>query len=157
MRRGVLIAMVVATGLACLAGCGSSDKGDGRPVVVDEMSRWMGEETECDVAVEISHLPVPAPRSKEAPGSIRRFAGEATTGASIECKTWLSGWVSYYAFPSAQARIEAVRGRAPLQRNQLYCAKGRQLIVNELVGYDEAADFCRRLGFPIHRPTHSRV
>jgi hypothetical protein len=150
------MAVVVAVGLICLVGCGGGSQGDGRPVVLDDMSRWMGEATDCDVGVEMSHLPVPASRAEEVPGSIERFAGEATTGASVECKTWLSGWISYYAFPSTQARIKAVSERAPLQRNQLYCAKGRQLIVNELLGYDETAGYCRRLGFPIHRPTRRR-
>jgi hypothetical protein len=68
---------------------------------------------------------------------------------------WLSGWIAYYNFSSTETRSAAVRERAPLRRNHLYRAKGPELVVNELDGYDYTADFCKRLGFAIHRPTGS--
>jgi hypothetical protein len=148
--RSVAIAIVaLALGSAALAACGGAGPPPGRPGTVNDLSEWMGAASDCDVGVTEAH----ASSRGEAAWAIERFGGEASVGAAIECETWLSGWISYYEFPSAQAREAAAQERAPLRRKQLYCAKGRELIVNQLMGYDYAADFCRRLGFPIHHPT----
>jgi hypothetical protein len=149
MRGIAILIATVALGAACLGGCGGSQEVKGRPATVDDLSKWMASATDCDVGVTEAR----ASSRGQAAWAIERFSGEALVGASIECETWLSGWISYYEFPSAEAREAAVHERAPLPRNQLYCAKGRELIVNELLGYDYAADFCRKLGFPIHHPT----
>jgi hypothetical protein len=149
MRRIAIVIAAVALGGVCLAGCGGSQEVEGRPATVDDLSKWMAAANGCDVGVTESRTPADG----ESAWAIKRFKDEASVGASITCETWLSGWISYYKFPSAEGREAAVQERAPLRRNQLYCAKGRELIVNELLGHDYAADFCRRLGFSIHHPT----
>ena len=50
-------------------------------------------------------------------------------------------------------RATAVRERNGLIANELFCAKGTELVINELLGYDNTIGFCKKLGFPIHRPT----
>jgi hypothetical protein len=139
MRWAILIG---ALGLL-LAGCGAGNQGS-RQATVSDLGSWLHQASECPVEVE------------EWTGrSVERFA-DASAEASIECRDWLSGWIAYYDFPSTETRSAAVRGRAPLRRNQLYCTKGPELVVNELDGYDYTADFCKRLGFAIHRPTRSK-
>jgi hypothetical protein len=148
MRRVAIV--IVAFVVTAVAACGGGVHQAGRPATVDDLSSWMKAANGCDVGVTETHAPA---GGKEAGGTIERFAGEASVEASITCETWLSGWIEYYEFPSAEAREAAVRERAPLRRNQLYCGEGRELVINELDGYDYTADFCRKLGFPIHHPT----
>jgi hypothetical protein len=154
VRRAVFVITVVALGAAFLTGCGGGREAEGRPATLADLGSWLGEESGgCTVGVEEVRASSPSSPVEGPPSAIKPFGGEATFGGSVECETWLSGWISYYEFPSAGAREAAVHERAPFQRNHLYCAKGRELVVNELFGYDYAADFCRRLGFPIHHPT----
>jgi hypothetical protein len=149
MRRVAIVIAAIGLGVVCLAGCGGTHRA-GRPATVDDLSKWMRTSSGCDVGVTEARAPS---GGEEAGPAIQRFRGEASVEAWIECKTWLSGGISYYEFPSAQVREAAVQERASLRGNQLYCAKGPELVINELVGYDSTADFCRRLGFPIHHPT----
>lgn len=153
MRRVAFVIAVVALGAAGVAGCGGGKEAAGRPATLAELGKWLGESSGgCDVGVEGARVASPASTIKGAPAAIKPFVGEATFGGSVLCETWLSGWISYYEFPSSQARKAAVQGRERFHRNHLYCAKGRELVVNELLGYDYTADFCKRLGFPIHHP-----
>ena len=81
------------------------------------------------------------------------FGEQASISGLIACGG-LSGYISYYRFPSAEARADAVRGRAGLISNELFCVKGSELVVNDLLGYDQTVGFCKRLGFSVHQPTH---
>jgi hypothetical protein len=153
MRRVAIVIALIASGGAFLAGCGGGQGEAGRPATLTDLGKWLGDESGgCSVGVEEARASSPSSPAKGSPSAIKPFGGEATFGGRVTCETWLSGWISYYEFPSAGARKAAVRGRAPFRRNHFYCAKGRELVVNELLGYDYTADFCRRLGFPIHHP-----
>jgi hypothetical protein len=80
-----------------------------------------------------------------------RFEG-ASVAAVAGCGG-VNGYISYYRFPSTEARAAAVRGREGLISNELFCVHGPELVVNGLLGFDSTAPFCKRLGFRIHRPT----
>jgi hypothetical protein len=146
--------LAAAASALCLAACGGSGHVvSERPVTVERLIHQLGNASGCPVATETRRLPVPRSERKDVFGAIARFEGKAIFAATVECEDWLSGLIAYYDFPSAQARAAAVRERGPLQRNELYCFKGEELLVNDLAGYDYTADFCRQMGFMIHRPT----
>jgi hypothetical protein len=76
--------------------------------------------------------------------------GEVTT-AQISCGG-LNGYIAYYRFPTVAARVRAVAGRPRFRRHVLYCVEGPQLVVNDLLGYDQTAYLCGELGFRTHHP-----
>jgi hypothetical protein len=141
---------VVAVFLIVVTGCGGGSDNSG-PRTFEELGTWLKDAGECEsVEMQLTHLPVPPSRPGEAN---ERFNSEAMTAGSIVCGG-LNGYIAYYRFPSAEARATAVRGREGLISNELFCAKGSELVVNDLLGYDRTVGFCKKLGFPIHRPTH---
>lgn len=119
---------------------------------VAKVSSWMKDGGECEsVEIEEVRLPIkPGRRGNVAPAN-RRFEGQASTAALIGCGG-LNGYVSYFRFPSAAVRERAVSRRSGLLEHELFCAQGPEIVINDLLGYDQTADFCRRLGFRIHRP-----
>jgi hypothetical protein len=134
MRRVASVIVALALGVACLAGCGGSSRHE--PAAFAEMSSFLHQESGgCPIATE----------------SLPRTAS-ATFAGSVECKDWLSGWITLYEFSSSGALRKAVAGGALLTPKELYCSKGDELVVNELLGHDYTADFCRENGFAIHRP-----
>jgi hypothetical protein len=135
----------------CVAACGGG-QGPNRPATVDHLSDGLHDASDCPVEVKVARLPVPHPRLGNLAPAIERFDKQASIGALVSCEDWLSGFISYFDFPSAERMRAAVRSRAPLREHQVYCAKGSELIINELFGYDYTADLCKDLGFPIHRP-----
>jgi hypothetical protein len=153
MRRVAIVIAIVGLGALSLTGCGGGAHRGGRPPTVKKLIDWLGSSSGgCTVGVDEARAPSDGDKT---PWPIEPFHGEASVGASIECETWLSGWISYYEFPSAPALQAALQEHARLRGTHLYCAKGRELVINELVGYDNTADFCRRLGFSIHHPTRN--
>lgn len=140
---------VIAVFLIAVAGCGGGGKSSGSQTF-NELSTWLKDAGECEgVEAQLTQSPEPTSRPREAN---ERFDGEATTSGTIVCGG-LNGYIAYYRFPSAEARETAVRGREGLISNELFCAKGPELVVNDLLGYDQTVGFCKRLGFSIHRPT----
>jgi hypothetical protein len=138
-----------------LAGCGGGNQAQtSRPAVVDDLSSWLAQAGECEnVETQVSRLPVPPARTADLAPAIERFAGQAVVGAIVICGG-LNGSISYARFPSVSARESAVRESEGLISNELFCVKGPELIINDLLGYDNTAGFCRELGFAIHKPTH---
>lgn len=136
-----------------LAACGAGEQGS-RGATVDDLSAWLKATGECeDVETSTTQLPVPSSRTEEVAPAVKRFDKQAAVGGLISCGG-LNGYISYFRFPSTEARAAAVQERDGLISNELFCAKGPELVVNDLLGYDNTADFCKRLGFPIHQPTH---
>lgn len=138
----------------CMTACGGGQS-PSRPATVDRLSEGLHDASDCPVEVNMARLPVPGSRVEDVAPAIERFDKQASIGALISCEGWLSGFISYFDFPTAKRLRQAVRARTPLREHQLYCAKGSELIVNELFGYDYTADLCRSFGFPIHKPRRS--
>jgi hypothetical protein len=141
---GTVLAMVVA-------GCGGGSDHSG-PTTFAHLADWLEEEGECEgVEAEVTRLPVSKSRAEEVAPIDLRF--DRASVAAVAICGGVNGDISYYRFPSAKTRAAAVRGREGLISNELFCVDGPELVVNGLLGYDETAPFCRRLGFKIHRPT----
>ena len=148
MRNAVTIGTIVAL---LLTGCGGGAEHSG-PTTFAHLADWLEEEGECEgVDAEVTHLPVPKSREKRVAPVNLRFK-DASVAAVAGCGG-VNGYISYYRFPSAKARTDAVRGRAGLISNELFCVRGPELVVNGLLGFDRTAPFCKRLGFKIHQPT----
>lgn len=148
MRATVIIGAIVAM---LVAGCGGGSNHSGPPTF-DHLADWLEEEGECEgVEAEVTRPPVSKSRAEEVPPINLRF-DQASVAAVADCGG-LNGYISYYRFPSTKARVDAVREREGLTSNELFCVDGPELVVNDLLGYDQTAPFCRRLGFKIHRPT----
>jgi hypothetical protein len=132
------------------AGCGGGSHHSG-PTTFAHLADWL-EEGECEgVEAELTRLPVLKSETERVAPTNLRFR-HASVAAVAGCGG-VNGYISYYRFPSATARAVAVRGREGLISNELFCVHGAELIVNDLLGYDQTAPFCERLGFTIHRPT----
>jgi hypothetical protein len=140
----LIVAMLVA-------GCGGGSHHSG-PTTFAHLADWLEEEGECEgVDAEVTRLPVPRSHAEKVAPINLRFQ-QASVAAVTGCGG-VNGYISYYRFASTKARAEAVRGRKGLISNELFCAHGPELVVNGLLGYDQTALFCKRLGFKIHRPT----
>jgi hypothetical protein len=150
--RVILISSaVLATFL--LVACGGGSRSSG-PKTAGELSAWLDDAGECEgVEMSSARLPTPADKAEEVAPANERFDHQASAAATIACGG-LNGYISYYRFPSAYARATAVRGRDGLISNELFCVKGPELVVNDLLGYDQTVGFCKKLGFQIHQPTH---
>jgi hypothetical protein len=134
-----------------VAGCGGGSHHSG-PTTFDHLADWLEEEGECEgVETEVTRLPLSKARAGQVAPINLRFVHAAVAAVAI-CGG-LNGDISYYRFPSTKVRASAVRGREGLTSNELFCVDGAELVVNGLLGYDETAPFCKRLGFKIHRPT----
>jgi hypothetical protein len=121
---------------------------------VARVSGWMKDGGECEsVETEEVRLPIKPSRRKSVAPANRRFERQARTAALIGCGG-LNGYVSYFLFPTAAIRERAVSRRSGLLEHELFCVQGPEIVINDLLGYDQTADFCRRLGFRIHRPPH---
>ncbi|MFT3865509.1 MAG: hypothetical protein QM729_14655 [Solirubrobacterales bacterium] len=148
MRATVIIGAIVAM---LLAGCGGGSHHAG-PTTFDHLADWLEQEGECEgVEAEVTHLPISRSRAEEVAPINLRF-DQATVAAVAGCGG-VNGYISYYRFTSSKARADAVRGREGLMSNELFCVHGPELVVNGLLGHDQTAPFCKRLGFKIHRPT----
>jgi hypothetical protein len=157
MHKLAPVIVTLALGAACLAGCGGSGA-SGRPATLEDVANWMHDETGgCTAAVVEYHLPLRAAQLKQAGTVAARFDRQASRSAFVECEDWVSGWTAYYEFPSTRALRTALAGQDRLREHTVYCARGRELLVNELFGHDYTADFCKRLGFAIHRPPRHRL
>lgn len=134
-----------------LTGCGGGKSHDGPPTFA-HLAQWLEEGGECEGEQdEIVRLPVPAARAARASLVVQRFKSASVAGMA-GCDG-PNGYIAYYRFPSPKARAEAVRRREGLISNELFCVNGPELVVNDLLGFDQTAPFCKRLGFRIHRPT----
>jgi hypothetical protein len=135
-----------------LAACGAGSEGS-RPATVDDLASWLQASGECEeIETHVTKLPVPASRFEEVAPANERFDKQAQVAGLVGCGG-LNGYVSYFRFPSTAARVAAVRGRNGLIANELFCAKGTELVINDLLGFDNTIGFCEKLGWQIHRPT----
>jgi hypothetical protein len=143
----VVIALLVAV---LLAGCGGANHSG--PPTFAHLADWLEEESECDgVDDEVTRLPIPDSRAAQVAPVNLRFQ-QASVAAVAGCGG-ANGYISYYRFASTEGRAKAVRGSEGLISNELFCVHGPELVVNDLLGFDLTAPFCKRLGFKIHRPT----
>jgi hypothetical protein len=150
--RAILISGAVLAA-SLLVACGGDSHSSG-PKTAAELSAWLDDTGECEGAeMSSTKLPVPADRVEEIAPANERFDHQGVAAATISCGG-ANGYISYYRFRSAAARAAAVRGRDGLISNELFCVKGPELVVNDLLGYDNTIGFCKRLGFSIHPPTH---
>jgi hypothetical protein len=146
-RAGLLIGAIV---VVFIAGCGSAHHSG--PTTFAHLADWLAEEGECEgVDDEVTHLPVAKSQAEKVAPINLRFKGASVAAVAI-CGG-LNGDISYYRFPSATARADAVRGSEGLISNELFCVAGPELVVSGLLGYDWTGPFCKRLDFKIHRPT----
>jgi hypothetical protein len=148
------VAVPLALLLVFAAGCGAGTSHASEPRTVEDLSAWLKGAGECEgVRATVTSLPVPPARYEQVAPGLERFDKQASYAALIGCGG-ANGFISYFRFPSAAARAAAVQERNGLIANELFCAQGTELVINELLGYDNTIGFCKRLGFPIHRPTH---
>ncbi len=153
MRR-LAAALLFVLLLAFAAGCGGGDAQGSTPKTVKDLGSWLKASGECEESqTTVARLPIPPARYEKVPSGLERFDKQANFAALIGCGG-PNGSISYFRFPSAQARATAVSERNGLIANELFCAKGMELVINELLGYDNTIGFCKKLGFPIHQPTH---
>jgi hypothetical protein len=154
MRR-LAAAIPFALLLVFAAGCGGAGTGPAsEPRTVEDLTSWLKDAGECDgVETDVARLPVPPARYEQVAPGLERFDKQANYAALIGCGG-ANGFISYFRFPSAAARAAAVRERNGLIANELFCAQGTELVINELLGYDNTIGFCKKLHFPIHHPTH---
>jgi hypothetical protein len=129
--------------------------GGGEPHgTVAKVSSWMKDGGECEsVETEEVRLPISPSRRKNVAPANRRFERQASRAALVGCGG-LNGYVAYVRFPTASVRKREVSRRSGLLEHELFCVRGPEVVINDLLGYDQTADFCRRLGFRIHRPPH---
>jgi hypothetical protein len=140
--------------LVFAAGCGAGIGHASEPRTVEDLSSWLKEAGECDgVETSVASLPVPPARFEQVAPALERFDKQANYAGLISCGG-INGYISWFRFPSAAARAAAVKERNGLIANELFCAKGTELVINDLLGYDNTIGFCKKLGFPIHQPTH---
>jgi hypothetical protein len=153
MRR-LAAAVPFALLLVFAAGCGAGTGHAAEPRTVEDLSSWLKDAGECEgVETAVTPLPVPPTQDEQVAPELVRFEKQANYAALIDCGG-VNGFISYFRFPSAAARAAAVQERNGLIANELFCAKGTELVINDLLGYDYTIGFCKKLGFPIHRPTH---
>lgn len=139
--------------LIVVAGCGGGRHGSG-PQTFQDLNGWLKDAGECEgVEATLTHSAASPSRFGGRASADERFGRQAVASGLISCGG-LNGYISYYRFASTADRVSAVRGRAGLISNELFCAKGSELVVNDLLGYDQTVGFCKRLGFAIHEPTH---
>lgn len=151
MKKAIARVLPMAVVVLLVAGCGGDSHHSG-PTTFAHLADWLEEEGECEgVDAEVTHLPVPGSRAEKVASINLRF--EQASVAAVAICGGLSGHISYYRFPSAEAREAAVRGREGLISNELFCVRGPELVVNGLLGFDQTVPFCKRLGFEIHQPT----
>ena len=154
MKAPAWLALALASGAivaVLIAGCGGSTH-HGGPTSFGHLADWLEEAGECEgVETEVTRLPIARSQADEEAPINLRFE-QASVAAIADCGG-VNGYISYYRFPSSKARADAVRGREGLISNELFCVDGPELVVNGLLGYDQTAPFCKRLGFAIHRPT----
>ena len=147
--RVTAVAIVLSVALL-VTGCGGTSHSG--PPTFAHLADWLQEEGGCEELIDqVTHLPVPRTRVGDVAPANLRFR-HATVAALAGCGG-PNGFISYYRFPSVKARANAVHGRAGPLGNELFCVHGPELVVNDLLGYDSTAPFCKRLGFKIHRPT----
>jgi hypothetical protein len=145
VKRLLPLLVLMLIPLAC--GGGAHHSG---PTTFAHIADWLEEAGECEgVEAKVTRDVGHDPEYEDMRFDQASISGLAACGG-------INGYVSYYRFPSAQVRASSTRGREGLLSNELFCFSGRELVVNELLGYDETAGFCKRLGFRIHRPTHER-
>jgi hypothetical protein len=155
-RPSLLLAALVAVALVAAA-CGGGGAQAARPKTVEDLSAWIKDGGECEEAeTNVTRLPVPKGQEEDVAPALLQFDKQANYGAIVSCGG-LNGYILYFRFASAQAREAAVSGRDGLIAHELFCAKGSEMVINNLLGYDSTIGFCERLGFPIHQPTHGET
>jgi hypothetical protein len=115
------------------------------PPTVERLTQWLKEADAClSVKAEYSRLPVKpnGPRGT----AFQEFGDAPIAAALIGCEA-LGGYIAYYLFPNHQALLEGVR----TSKHESVCVSGNELLVDGILGYDPTLEFCKRLGFAVHR------
>jgi hypothetical protein len=113
---------------------------------------WLSGEGECPegVDLEVSRIPV-GPHGP--PGTFFQKFGELPeAGALAACTGTLGGLIGWFRFPSVGAMDGALRRHPEITEHEPTCARGRELLIDSLLGYDKFfPEFCRQLDFEVHR------
>jgi hypothetical protein len=119
------------------------------PPTVEHLTQWLNDADAClSVKTEYSRLPV---KPNGPPGTAFQQFGKAPIAAAlVECEA-LGGYIAYYRFPTRRALIGAVKRHPELTRHESTCVSGDELLIDGILGYDPTLEFCKRLGFAIHR------
>jgi hypothetical protein len=68
------------------------------------------------------------------------------------CTGTLGGFIGWFRFPSVETMDGALRRHPEITEHEPICTRGRELLIDSLLGYDRFfPEFCRRLGFEVHR------
>lgn len=119
------------------------------PPTVERLAQWLDDADAClSVRTEYSRLPV---KPNGPPGTAFQQFGEAPIAAALVACEVAGGYIAYYRFPTRQALIGAVKRHPELTRHESICVSGDELLIDGLLGYDPTLEFCKRLGFAIHR------
>lgn len=143
----VIAAVVGVVGLWFLTR--DSDTDTAFPPTVDRLTQWLNDADAClSVKTEYSRLPV---KPNGPPGTAFQQFGEAPiAGALVGCEV-AGGYIAYYRFPTHRALTGAVRRHPELTKHESICVSGDELLIDGILGYDPTLEFCKRLGFEIHR------
>lgn len=81
----------------------------------------------------------------------RRFTDQAREFKAIECEG-VNGSIRLYRFSSTAARVRAVAGYPGLRRHYLFCVRGAEVLVDDLLFQpDPTVVYCQRLRFQLYR------
>jgi hypothetical protein len=152
---GPRLALALALGIAIaivlwLLFSGGSDRPDG-PEAISKVAGWLREDTECPegVELEVSRIPV-GPHGP--PGTFFQLFGELPeAGALTSCTDTIGGFIGWFRFPNAADLKGAMRRHSEIAWAESTCTRGRELLIDALLGNDRFfPEYCRRLDFELH-------
>lgn len=147
---GGLGALAIVAIVLWLVLSGGSDRPDG-PGAISKVAGWLGEESECPEGVELeaSRIPV-GPHGP--PGTYFQIFGELPeAGALTSCTDTASGFIGWFRFRSTSDMEGALRRHPEITMHEPICTRGRELLIDSLLGNDRFfPEICRRLDFELH-------
>ena len=102
------------------------------------------------MSVQSIRLPVPASGLRRF-AEQERFADAAREVEYVRCEH-LGGSIFYFRFANVAARLHATAADAGWYRRSTSCAKGTEVLYDNLVDEGVTAQYCRRLHFHIEPP-----
>ena len=119
------------------------------PPTVERLTQWLDDADACmSVRTEYSRLPA---KPNGPPGTAFQQFGEAPIAEALVSCEVAGGYIAYYRFPTRRALIGAVKRHPELTRHESICVSGDELLIDGILGYVPTLEFCKRLGFAIHR------
>ncbi len=135
---------------------GGSDRPDG-PEAISKVAGWLREESECPEGVELAASRIPVgPHGP--PGTFFQIFGELPeAGALTSCTDTASGFIGWFRFRDVPDMEGALRRHPGITKHEPTCTRGRELLIDSLLGNDRFfPEFCRRIDFEVHPPASAQ-